>query len=195
MVRRSAGRSYSPSGLAELGHSWLLAESAPIRPGRRRALEGPLDECDAVTEWTGRYVDESEPELTVGLLMDSLELQGILEGDPPGRGPLDEALMADEEDGLLVDAPSQDSVDLLGQQAGGRKPQVAAQGQGAHGRAVEEHRRGLRPSRVHLAQPLQSNGLIDECEICPRSVLAPRGAQGDDVRTRLSNPERAVAPP
>ena len=134
---------------------------------------------------TGGYVDEFEPQLTIGLLMDSLELQSILEGDPPGRGPLNEPLMADEEDGRLVDAHSLDSVDFLGQQARWRKPQVAAQGQRAHWRAIEEHCLGFRHSHVRLAVPLQSNDLVNEGRLRPRSVLAHRLVQGDDVSSCL----------
>ena len=59
--------------------------------------------------------------------MQLLEGEGVLQADPPGSGGLDEALVADEEDRLLVDAFSDDPVDLPEENRRRRETQVAAQ--------------------------------------------------------------------
>jgi hypothetical protein len=59
-------------------------------------LPGDLpDQCGAVEQRARGHVEELEPEVAVGLLVELLEGERVLEADPPGRGGLDEALVAD----------------------------------------------------------------------------------------------------
>jgi hypothetical protein len=96
-------------------------------------LPGDLpDQCGAVEQRARGHVEELEPEVAVGLLVELLEGERVLEADPPGRGGLDEALVADEEDRRLVRAFRDGAIDLTGEPSRGAETQIAAQSQGAH---------------------------------------------------------------
>lgn len=97
-----------------------------------QSVDGLLDECDALGQWTRRYLDELEPEVAVQLFVELLEDERVLEADPPGRGGLDKALVADEEDRCLVHALRHDSLDLPCQQVRRCEAKVVAQSQNAH---------------------------------------------------------------
>jgi hypothetical protein len=63
--------------------------------------------------------------------------------------------------------------------------QVAAQGQGAHGRAVEEGGGAAGALERVLPLPLQGDDLVDEVALTPRFSAAESIAEGDDVCRRL----------
>src|SRR5215472_15117505 len=83
--------------------------------GPLQVAEVLLDQLDATGERSRGHVDELESEVAVGLLVDLLEGERVVQGDPPGRGRLDEALAADEEGRRLVAAIGHETPGLPGE--------------------------------------------------------------------------------
>jgi hypothetical protein len=113
--------------------------------------------------------------------VESLEDERVLKADLPGCGGLHEALVADEEDHRLVCSLRGYPADLFVEQARSGESQVAAEGQGAYRRPIEEDGGALGcPGRV-LPLPLQDDDLIDEGRVMPRRSTAQGVAEGNDV--------------
>src|SRR5215813_8027905 len=74
-----------------------------------------FDDCDPFRHaaWLDR--NELEAEIPVGLLVNPLEAQRVLEADSPCCGRRDEAKVADEEDTAFVDAFLPDALQLARQ--------------------------------------------------------------------------------
>src|SRR5258708_28853746 len=102
------------------------------------AGDGLQDQGGAIGEGACWHIDKIEPELAVWLLVELVEDERVLEADLPGGGRLDEALVADEEGRRLVRALREHLADLSREQARRGEAEVAAQGQGACRRTVEE---------------------------------------------------------
>lgn len=124
--------------------------------------------------------------------MESLEGQRVLEADLPGWGGLHEALVEDEEGQRLV-CPLRDyPADFRAEQAGGGEAQVAAEGQGAGRRAVEEDGGAPGFPDGFLPLPLEDDDLVDEVGVMPRLGVPEGVAEGDDVCRGLLDDRVAV---
>jgi hypothetical protein len=113
--------------------------------------------------------------------VDLFEAQRVREADAAGRGGLDRAQVADEEDRPLVHLAGPQPVDLVEQSRRRRQLGVAAQGERADRRAVEEGR----AAGGALPPALQGEDLVDEGGAPPRLGAAERVVQRDHVGGRL----------
>jgi len=134
--------------------------------------DGLPDQRDAAGERACWHLDELEPEFAVCLLVESLEGERVPEADLPGWSGLHEALVADEEGQRLV-CPLRDyPADFPVEQAGSGEAQVAAEGQGAGRRAVEEDGDVPGLPGGFLPLPLEGDDLVDKVGVMPRLGVA-----------------------
>src|SRR5215469_15452748 len=87
-----------------------------------------LDQRDPGRHWPGWDFDQLESEFAVGLFMDLLEDQRMLESDTPCLGRRNETETAHEEDARGIHLLSHDPVHLGGQQRRHRRAQKPAEG-------------------------------------------------------------------